>query len=78
MDDLIIIKDSFAVRRSSINRVSWQDSDRRDGTKYLDIGFDVTHPNAKVSWNLFGDEALEFWQQFTGQIVSWDERPIED
>lgn len=79
MSELIILKDSSAVRRSIISRAVWQERERTK-EKYLEVVFSdpALKENSSRSWELIDDEALDFWEQFTGQGVSWDERPTSE
>lgn len=74
--DLIILKDSSVMRRSMISRAAWLEKGR-SGEKYIEVVFadpSITD-NSKRYWELSDEEAFDFWEQYTGQRVSWDTRP---
>lgn len=75
MDDLIVVKDYIAVPRQHICRAGWREE---KGEKILQVVFLPVIEGIIQLRELQDDLACEFWEKFTGQRVSWDERPVEE
>lgn len=75
MDGLILISDSFALPKSTVQRMHWSDKNQQ-----LEIVFNdpaLIETTVRV-WKLTREEAFAFWEQYTGERVSWDTRPLPE
>lgn len=71
--EVIAVGDKFAIARSNILYVEWQEAiEKGETVKVLVIRFNPLYENNMVSYTLMGVEAEEFWKEYTGSTVSWD------